>query len=439
MLHLLALVDYCTGAIRRHHGSDDCPIVLAQYVFEVKFGLFHCGVAAGERLRRRSPPTVKIFFTVECGFMRFTATVTCATILVSPSEPALRQPRHFDSPSTLQEESMSHATVNRFASKTIAFHEIPIIDIAGLVDGSDVEAVARRIGQACEQVGFFYVKNHGVPSELVKRMYAATEEFFGLPDEAKNNVHIEKSGPTARGYIPPFAENADPQNNVDLKEAFDYAAKQDRVSPFFGPNLMPAELPEFEITCDEYYAAMRTLAGHLVRAFAISLGLPADYFERMQTDPITIQRLLHYPPQDPTANDNTIGIGAHTDKGILTILSQDNVGGLQVQNKDGEWISAPPVEDAFVINIGDLVQLMTNGKYSSTIHRVVNESGAGRYSVAFFIDLDFDALVETVPTCVDADHPANPAPFTCGEYKSKWFMNVYPHLKDGLESVSVNG
>jgi len=365
--------------------------------------------------------------------MRFTASVIWATISLSPSEPTRRQSRHIGSPKRILGEAMSDAPVTRFPSKQVAFHEIPIIDVGGLVDGSDIEGVARKIGQSCEQVGFFYVKNHGVPSDLVKRMYAAAEEFFDLPEEVKNDVHVAKSGPTARGYIPPFAENADPNNNADLKEAFDYGDPQETVSPFFGPNLMPTELPEFEETCNEYYAAMRTLASHLVRAFAISLGLPADYFEQKQRNPITIQRLLHYPPQDPDATDNKIGIGAHTDKGILTILSQDSVGGLQVQNKDGEWISAPPVEDAFIINIGDLVQKMTNGKYSSTIHRVVNESGAGRYSVAFFIDLDFDALVETVPTCIDDEHPADPAPFTCGDYKSKWFMNVYPHLKDGME------
>lgn len=325
---------------------------------------------------------------------------------------------------------MSNAPANRFASKQTAFHEIPIIDIAPLVDGSDVEGVARQIGESCEQVGFFYVKNHGIPAELVERMYADTEKFFALPQQIKDSIHVAKSGPTARGYIPADAENADKDMaTADLKEAFDYGAEQDTVSPFFGPNLMPTEdFPEFEVTCDEYYAAMRALARKLVSAFAISLGLDPEYFERKQTNPITIQRLLHYPPQ--TDDSDAIGIGAHTDKGILTILSQDSVGGLQVQNKDGEWISAPPVEDAFVINIGDLVAKMTNGKYSSTVHRVVNESGAERYSVAFFIDLDYDALVETVPTCVDEDHPADPNPFTCGWYKTDWFTTVYPHLRN---------
>jgi isopenicillin N synthase-like dioxygenase len=331
---------------------------------------------------------------------------------------------------------MSNAPANPFASKQTAFHEIPIIDIAPLVDGSDPEGVARQIGESCEQVGFFYVKNHGIPSELVKRMYAVTEEFFDLPVEAKNNVHVAKSGPTVRGYIPADAENADPTQTTDLKEAFDYGADQETVSPFFGPNLMPEELPEFKVTCDEYYAAMRALASKLVSAFALSLGLDPEYFARKQRNPITIQRLLHYPPQNPD-DDSAIGIGAHTDKGILTILSQDSVGGLQVQNKDGEWISAPPVEDAFVINIGDLVAKMTNGKYSSTVHRVVNESGAERYSVAFFIDLDYDALAETLPTCVDAEHPADPNPFTCGEYKTQWFTNVYPHLRAQTEILAV--
>jgi isopenicillin N synthase-like dioxygenase len=330
------------------------------------------------------------------------------------------------------------ATDSRLASRHTAFSEIPIIDIAPLFDGSDPEGVARKIGDVCEKVGFFYVKNHGVPLDLVERMYSATRQFFELPLETKERLHVANSGPTLRGYIPPYGENADPKNSRDLKEVFDFGVHQEEVSPFFGPNLMPSEeeLPGFEETCDAYHSAMMALARRLVSAFALSLDLPADYMEGLQRNPITIQRLLHYPSQEGRVSQEEIGIGAHTDYGFLTILSQDSVGGLQVRNGDGEWVSAPPVEGTFIINIGDLVQAMTNGRYSSTVHRVVNTSGVDRYSIPFFIDLDFDAVVEPLPTCVSAENPATGSPFTCGEYKYGRFVDVYPHLQDTNNGVA---
>jgi isopenicillin N synthase-like dioxygenase len=323
------------------------------------------------------------------------------------------------------------ASDERLASRQTAFSEIPIIDIAPLFDGSDPQGVARQIGDVCEDVGFFYVKNHGVPADLVERMYSATRQFFDLPFETKQRLNVANSGETLRGYIPPYGENADPNNTRDLKEAFDFGVHQEDASLFFGPNLMPSasELPGFKETCEEYHSAMMALARRLVSAFALSLDLPADYVEGMQRNPITIQRLLHYPSQGGKVSQDEIGIGAHTDYGFLTVLSQDSVGGLQVRNGDGEWVSAPPVEGTFIINIGDLVQTMTNGRYASTVHRVINTSGVARYSIPFFIDLDFDAVVEPLPTCVSAENPAKDSSYTCGEYKYGRFVDVYSHLQ----------
>jgi isopenicillin N synthase-like dioxygenase len=330
---------------------------------------------------------------------------------------------------------------SRLASRQTAFSEIPIIDIAPLVDGSDPHGVARKIGDVCEEVGFFYVKNHGVPLDLIERMYSATQQFFGLPLEVKQRLDVANSGPTLRGYIPPYGENTDPNNTRDLKEVFDFGVHQEEISPFFGPNLMPSEseLPDFRETCEAYHSAMMALARKLVSAFALGLGLPADYFEALQHNPITIQRLLHYPSQEGAVSQEEIGIGAHTDYGVLTILSQDSVGGLQVRNGNGDWVSAPPVEGTFIINIGDLVQAMTNGRYSSTVHRVINTSGVARYSIPFFIDLDFDAVITPLPTCVSAESPAESSPLTCGEYKYGRFVNAYAHLQstgNGLATVS---
>ncbi|CAH0168171.1 isopenicillin N synthase family dioxygenase [Pseudomonas brassicacearum] len=322
----------------------------------------------------------------------------------------------------------------RLVSKQTTFEEIPFIDIAPLLDGSDPRKVARQIGETCEKVGFFYIKNHGVSRALIDAMYAQTKGFFAMPFDKKNKLNVVNSGPTLRGYIPMYAENVDPENTRDFKECFDYGAHYDEVSPFFGANLMPTELPKFSDVCDAYHDAMLDLARQLISAIALSLDLPADYFEKLQRQTITIQRLLHYPSQSGEISQKEIGIGAHTDYGFLTILFQDKVGGLQVRNRAGEWVSAPPVEDTFIVNIGDLVQTLTNDRYTSTMHRVINTSGVERYSIPFFIDLDFDATVETVATCISVSNPAKYTPYTCGQHKYSRFVASYTHLQ-AVEAV----
>ncbi|WP_260958180.1 isopenicillin N synthase family dioxygenase [Pseudomonas citri] len=319
----------------------------------------------------------------------------------------------------------------RLASKQLAFDEIPLIDVSPLIEGTDPQSVADQIGKACEMVGFFYIKNHGVDQQLVEEIYAQAKKFFALPFEAKNQLNVVNSGETLRGYIPMYAENVDPTNTRDFKECFDFGVHEDQVSPFFGPNQMPTEVPAFAQACNDYHAAMLSLARKLISAIALSLGVPADYVEKLQRKPITIQRLLHYPSQaGHDIRQEEIGIGAHTDYGFLTILSQDEVGGLQVRNRAGEWISATPVKDTFIVNIGDLVQTLTNDRYVSTMHRVINNSLVERYSIPFFIDLDFDAMVEAVPTCVTEESPAKYASYTCGQHKYKRFVASYSHLQD---------
>jgi len=322
----------------------------------------------------------------------------------------------------------------RLASKQTDFTEIPFIDISSLLNDENPLQVATKIGDACEKVGFFYIKNHGVDPQLIDEMYTLTKRFFELPYEEKNKLNVVNSGPTLRGYIPMYAENVDPVNTRDFKECFDCGAHYDEISPFFGPNQMPSALPQFEKVAEAYHSAVLALAKKLIGAIALSLGLPQDYFEHLQRKPITIQRILHYPPQVGKVSQEEIGIGAHTDYGFLTVLSQDAVGGLQVRNRAGEWVTAPPVEGTFIVNIGDLVQTLTNDRYTSTMHRVINTSVLERYSIPFFIDLDFDAIVEPVPTCVNETLPAKYEAYTCGQHKFKRFVDSYAHLQE-VENV----
>ena len=315
-------------------------------------------------------------------------------------------------------------------AKETDIETIPVIDVSKLIDGTDKQGVADEIGRVCESLGFLYIINHGVDKDLIKRVKDVTESFFNLPFEEKQKLNIVNSGQTLRGYIPMFGENVDPEHTKDFKECFDLAEDESEISPFFGPNQMPENWPEFKDTMETYHQAMVELANKLIGAISLSLGLPYDYFYNKQKHPISIQRILHYPPQEGNITREKIGIGEHTDYGFLTILSQDDVGGLQVRSRSGEWISAPPIEGSFIVNIGDLVQTYTNDRYLSNYHRVINTSGKERYSYPFFMDMDFDAVVEPVATCISEDNPSKYAAYKCGEHKYRRFVESYEHLKE---------
>ena len=326
---------------------------------------------------------------------------------------------------------MKHQQRHNLASTRLAFEDIPVIDIGPLMDGSNPQQVAEELAFVCENIGFLYIKNHGISQDLIDQVYDHAKAFFDQPLTEKMRLNITQSGPTLRGYIPFYTENVDPEFTKDHKEAFDFAENNNTSGPFKGANVMPKQAAEFTATMDAYYSAMLGLARKLIEGIALSLELNANFFDSRLQDPITIQRLLHYPPQ----NENTLeltemGIGAHTDYGFVTILHQDQTGGLQVQNHVGDWVDAPPIPGTFVINIGDLVETLTNGRYISTVHRVINTSGSERYSIPFFIDMDYNAKVEPVPTCQypynDKAYPC----FTCGDYKYRRTVETFPHLQN---------
>ena len=310
-----------------------------------------------------------------------------------------------------------------------SFDQIPVVNIAPLLDGSGAREVAREIRWALSNAGFMYVRGHGIEPDLVRRAFSATRAFFDLPLEQKMARHVRHSGTAMRGYIETFGENTDPTKTRDLKECFDIGPEAPGdTRPFFGANPWPDGLPGFRRAVEDYQAAMLRLSRVLLRGIAVSLDLRADHFEPMLRDPISIQRLLHYPPQSGAISEAVMGIGAHTDYGNLTILAQDDVGGLQVMNRAGVWVEGPPLPGTFVINIGDLLQRMTNDVYLANLHRVVNTSGRQRYSIPFFIDADYGAVFAPIPSCISADNPARYAPVRCGDHKWGRFRASFPHL-----------
>ncbi|MBP9049298.1 MAG: isopenicillin N synthase family oxygenase [Tabrizicola sp.] len=319
---------------------------------------------------------------------------------------------------------------DKLRDKRETFDRIPVIDVAPLLDGSDKMGVAKQIRWALSNAGFMYVKNHGIPQAFVDDVFDVTRRFFDMPMADKMALHVSKSDVALRGYIEPFGENTDPGKTRDLKECFDIGPERATLQgPFFGPNQWPATFPQFQDLVYGYHEKMVTLSKQLLRGIALSLDLPETHFEGIMQDPISIQRLLHYPPQNGIADKDIIGIGAHTDYGNLTILAQDDVGGLQVMNREGNWVDGTPIRGAFVINIGDLIQKLTNDVYLANMHRVFNTSGRERYSIPFFIDADFDAVIAPLPSCVTEANPRRYQPVTCGAHKFGRFVASYAHLQ----------
>jgi len=309
----------------------------------------------------------------------------------------------------------------------VALEEIPVIDFGSFLTGdlATRKGVAQAIGAACHNIGFFYLVNHGISEALVARSFAEAKRFFDLPMDRKLAIDIEKS-PCHRGYFKLGGENLDPKKQTaggDLKEGVkigrDLGSDHPLVTagtPLHGPNLWPQDLPGWQGAMQSYFDALVALGKQIMHAFALSLELDECHFDRQLTDPMATLGPLHYPPQQGKITEKQLGAGAHTDFGCLTILAQDMNGGLQVRNAAGDWIDATPIPGAFVINIGDMMARWTNDYFASTFHRVINASGAERYSIPFFFDPNFHAEVAALPTCCGPDNPPKFAPTTGGQH-----------------------
>ncbi len=323
----------------------------------------------------------------------------------------------------------------------VPLEEIPVIDFRGFLAGSPAERkeVARRIGEACRNIGFFYLVNHGVPQHVIDRAFAEARRFFALPLERKREIAIEKS-PCHRGYFGMGGENLDPRKQRyagDLKEGIkigrDLPPDHPLVragTPLHGPDQWPSGLPGWREAMQSCYDALVGLGREIMHAFALALGLPETYFDRWLTGPMATLGPLHYPPQQGPISEERLGAGAHTDFGCLTILAQDPVGGLQVRNSAGQWIDAPYIPGSFVVNIGDMMERWTNGIFSSTRHRVINTSGRDRYSLPFFFDPDFDADLTCLKTCQGPDRPPRYPPTTGGQHLLDMINATFDYHRD---------
>lgn len=312
------------------------------------------------------------------------------------------------------------------------FDRIPLIDITPLFS-TDAQAraiVGSEIRTACMDVGFFYVSGHGVDEAVYASAFAAAQSFFDLPDEHKSGVSIYNSA-AMRGYTGLLEENTDPDNLGDLHEAFDASLDLDPDDPDvvsgtygYGVNQWP-ELEGFRTVVMAYHQALGVLSETLYRGFALSLDLPEDHFAPMLTKPIAELRLLHYPPQDQHDDGKIMGIGAHSDYDVFTVLATDETPALQVQNPAGTWIDAPPLPGTFIVNVGDLMQRWTNDLYRSTIHRAINRTGQRRYSIPFFSNVNPLEMISVLPSCQSDDRPARYEPIGAAAYVEACMQEAY--------------
>ncbi len=271
------------------------------------------------------------------------------------------------------------------------------------------EKVASEIHEAAHEVGFTYLKNFGMSEDLLEAAFTVAHSQFGSEDKFKVPFDPEKN----HGYTGMQGEALDPTKPADLKETFTF---RNLAACPSGPDYWPN--PQFEAFMRVFHRRVVRVASDVMAAFALSLDLPLGYFDERHTGLTQTLRLLHYPPVE-TVEEGQLGAGAHTDYGTLTLLFQDNAGGLQVQNLAGQWIDAPPIPGTVVINTGDLMARWSNDVFKSTPHRVVPRPAAmknGRQSIAFFSDPDPDVLIETIPSCVSEANPLRYDSMTAGDY-----------------------
>lgn len=309
---------------------------------------------------------------------------------------------------------------------------LPIIDISPLYSDNkeDLHRVAHAIDNACRTSGFFYITGHGIPAGRVDELTRMAKNFFGRPLEEKNKIDITQST-VHRGYGGLAAEQLDPAQPSDWKETFDMSchllADHPDVKaqkPLRGPNRHPEDVPGWVELMEGHYRDMHRLALTLLRAIAIAIGIDEDFFEERFVEPLSVFRMIHYPALP--AERGRVVCGEHTDYGIVTLLYQDGAGGLQVRDLRGEWVDAAVVPDSYVVNIGDMMSMWSNGRYRSTPHRVINP-GVDRISMPFFCEPNPEVEIRCLPHCHSAEEPPKYPPVRAVDWLQQRFQQTYAY------------
>jgi isopenicillin N synthase-like dioxygenase len=297
----------------------------------------------------------------------------------------------------------------------------PLASVSLKASQNDPEGFARELGESFERYGFAVIADHGIPADLIARAEDKARAFFALPEEVKRGYHIAGGG-GARGFTPFGIETAKGASAHDLKEFWHVGRELPeghRFSDVMAANVWPQEVQSFRDTFLELFAAFDTAGLRILEAIARHLRLKPDFFEDTVRDGNSVLRLLHYPPVSGEGPE--IRAGAHEDINTITLLLGAEEAGLQLLDRDGNWLPVAPREGELVVNIGDMLQRLTNNVLKSTSHRVVNPPPErrkhSRYSMPFFLHFRPDFLIETLPDCVSAERPnLYPEPITAHDF-----------------------
>lgn len=317
------------------------------------------------------------------------------------------------------------------AARELAPGAIPLIDVAPLRDGSDAEAVAKALHRASREVGFIYICNHGIAESVIEEARAEALAFFRADEALKQDVRVSAAH---RGWLGQGGAKMQDDAKPDLKESFlwGYESPDGLVlddHPLRGANRWPDFQPALRAKAMAYFQAAHEVAETLLRGFALGLGKPADLFLRSSARPMSRASFVYYPPQAPQDAGARFGVAPHTDFGVLTVLAQDDVGGLQVCDAHGRWIDAAPIPGSLIVNVGDLLARWTNDQYRSTPHRVVNTSGRERLSLVLAYDPEPQTLID--PRQVFGDEvETGYEPITCGDYLTWRFAKAFAYRND---------
>lgn len=300
---------------------------------------------------------------------------------------------------------------------------IPTVDLSDFTSGdvAQKKAFVKALGEAYETIGFVAVKNHGLSDELVTSLYNDVSNFFGLPAAQKSKYEIPGIG-GQRGYVSFGKEHAKGRSEGDLKEFWhfgQYVEDNDPIGAQYPDNVMCDEVPEFNKVGKNTYQALESAGKYMLRAIALHLGLDEMYFDARIHNGNSILRPIHYPPITSEPK-NAVRAAQHEDINLITLLMGASADGLQILNKKNEWVSVTALPDQIVVNVGDMLQRLTNNKLKSTTHRVVNPPkekwGTSRYSIPFFLHPRSEVSLACLESCIDKNNPKAYDDITAGEY-----------------------
>jgi len=321
--------------------------------------------------------------------------------------------------------------------KRVSTNDIPVIDISRYLSGEGIEEVALQILDAVTHKGFFYVSNHGIPKEVIDTASKGMRDFFDKAAEVKNEAPVNTS---QRGWLGPGMATLKGAKTHDLKEIFFWgperwtdALNQKRHElPLIADNVWPdKQSPELKKTLLPYYDQACDVGHKILAAISLALGLQEDFFAKRYETPMARGQLVYYPVStDQDEKEERYGSAPHTDYGVLTLLLQDMNGGLEVLNKENEWITAAPIPGTLVCNVGDLLHRWSNDRFSSNLHRVINKSGNERHSIAIFFDPTPDTLIDPKDMGLTEGDFVKYAPVVSADYVNEQNKKSFAQYKD---------